>query len=355
VSASAPPSKRTPIGAATFGFAVRRSSPPRRDLEPEAVHARPARERGHLRVVGPRGAVCDQRVGRGVAAGEAGEIVRDVGDVGAAEVVDRGRVGAAERADANQLDVVGVERDRGDVAGHRQARPVCEQLHVLVDVRAVEGQCVGVLVALEDVVRVARIPLHRVAAGAPAHDIAALVAVEVVGARAAEQGVGAVAPAERVGAAAAVDRENCERRQVARCADGVVATEDVDVGGDEADQRTGCRRAGHRTAARPVTVDDRAGAGVGEDQVGARGGDRDLIGLARGRRVLHRRPVGADRGRAGHAREGEEGERADDDAERPPMKSVSPGSRHARPSLRPTAGERRDTGHRTEAATCSGM
>ena len=65
-------------------------------------------------------AVDDDGVGlavAGAAAGRAGEVEVDLGDVGAGQVVDGDGVGAAEGVEVDLLDAVEVHGDVGDVAG----------------------------------------------------------------------------------------------------------------------------------------------------------------------------------------------------------------------------------------------
>ena len=127
--------------------------------------------------VGAVGAVDDDGVGlavAGAAAGSAGEVEVDLGDVGAGQVVDGDGVGAAEGVDVDLLEAVEVHRDVADVAGEPNPAAVGREVDVLVDVRAVEDHRVGAALALDGVAAVAGIPHERVVAGAErSHVVAA--------------------------------------------------------------------------------------------------------------------------------------------------------------------------------------
>ena len=126
-------------------------------------------------------------------------------DVGAGEVVDGERVGAAERVELDRLDVVEVHDDVAEVAGEEHPPAVGRGREDLVAGAAVEQHRVGAVLALDDVAAVARIPLEDVVAGAEEGDVVALLAVDEVVAVAAEQQVDAVAAEDGVVAGAAVD------------------------------------------------------------------------------------------------------------------------------------------------------
>ena len=135
------------------------------------------------------GAVDDDDVGRRVAGGaadRAGEVDVDLGHVGAGEVVDRERVGAAERVEVDRLDVVEVHDDVAEVAGEQHAPAVRRRREDLVAGAAVEQHRVGAVLALDHVAAVARIPLEHVVAGAEEDDVVALLAVDEVVAVAAD-------------------------------------------------------------------------------------------------------------------------------------------------------------------------
>ena len=194
------------------------------------------RDRGaradHVDDVGAVGAVDDHRVGLAVAgrpADRAGEVDVDLGDVGAGQVVDRDRVGAAQRVERRwsrrrsrsmtMLPRLRVNSARAAVGRGRED---------LVAVAAVEQHRVGAVLALDRVAAVARIPLEHVVAGAEEGGVVALLAVDEVVAVAAEQQVGAVAAEDGVVAGAAVDRDADQRGEVAGGREAVVAAVHVD-------------------------------------------------------------------------------------------------------------------------------
>ena len=86
----------------------------------------------------------------------------------------------------------------------RTRPPFADDVEVLGDVGAVEQHRVGAVLALDDVVAVARVPLEHVVAGAHERHVVALLAVDEVVAVAAEQEVDAVA---------AEERRRCRRRR----------------------------------------------------------------------------------------------------------------------------------------------
>ena len=89
-----------------------------------------------------------------------------VRDVGAGEVVDGDRVGAAEGVEADAVDVVEIHDDVGDVAGEPDPAAVGGDLDDLADVAAEEVEQVVAALALDGVVAVAGVPLEAVVAGA---------------------------------------------------------------------------------------------------------------------------------------------------------------------------------------------
>src|SRR6185295_18853202 len=109
---------------------------------------------GQLDVVGGGAAVDDDRVRLTVAGGAAqaaGQIEVDLGDVSAAHVVDGDRVGATQGVELDDLDVVQVHVDVGDVAEEAGAAAIGRDIDALVDVGAVEAERVFAALALDDV------------------------------------------------------------------------------------------------------------------------------------------------------------------------------------------------------------
>ena len=149
--------------------------------------------------------------------------------VGAGEVVDRDRVGTAERAEVDRLDVVHVHRDVRHVAEEAQPLAVGGHVDALGDVGAVEQQRVDAGLAFDGVAAVARIPDERVVAGAQERQVVAAVAVARVVSVAAEQGLDAPAAGERVVSCAAVQGQGDRPGRERRGRDRVVAAETVDV------------------------------------------------------------------------------------------------------------------------------
>ena len=143
-----------------------------------------------LDVVGTVGAVDDDGVGlavAGAAARSAGQVEVDLGDVGAGQVVDGDRVGAAQGVEVDPLDAVEVHGDVADVAGEADAAAVGGDVDLLVDVGAVEEHRVGAVLALDGVAAVARVPDEGVVAGAQEGHVVAAAAVDDVVAVAADQ------------------------------------------------------------------------------------------------------------------------------------------------------------------------
>ncbi len=110
----------------------------------------------------------------------------DARDVGAGQVVDRDRVGAAERVEVDSLDAVRVHRDVPRVAEEPQPVAVRRQVDLLGRGGAVEHHRVRAVLALDRVAAVARVPDERVVAGAEERDVVAAVAVDRVVAGAAD-------------------------------------------------------------------------------------------------------------------------------------------------------------------------
>ena len=147
------------------------------------------------------------------------------------EVVDGDRVGAAERVEADALDVVEVQRDVRDVTREPNVRPVCGDADLLADVGAEEVEQVDAPLTLDGVAVVAGVPgeavvavtaQYPVVAVAAGHDVIALAAEERLRSRAAEQ---------RVGSVAAVDRQRLVRERAVAQIDAnlVIASTGLDV------------------------------------------------------------------------------------------------------------------------------
>ena len=138
----------------------------------------------HVDGVVALGAVDDDAVGRAVAgdaAERAGEVGVDGADIGAGEVVDRDRVGTAERVEVDRLDAVGVHRDAARGCGRTAAgcrsptdRPCSAAAAPLKTHR------VGAGLAFDGVAAIARIPDERVVARAQLGEVVAPVAVDRV-------------------------------------------------------------------------------------------------------------------------------------------------------------------------------
>ncbi len=177
------------------------------------------------------GAVDDHGVRQGIpcgAADDTGEVRVDLDHVGTGQVVHRGGVGPAQGVEVDQLDVVEVHDDVADVAGEPDPLTVGRRVEDLVSAAAVEQHRVGVVLALDHVAAVARIPLERVVAGAEQGDVVALLTVDEVVAIAAAQQVDAVAAEDRVAARTAVDGDLDQGREVAGRGESVVAGVGVD-------------------------------------------------------------------------------------------------------------------------------
>ena len=159
------------------------------------------------------------------------QVDMDALDVGAGEVADGGGVGAAEGADVDVFDVVGVHGDGGDVAGEAEAVAVGGELDLFGGVGAVEVECVVAGLAFDGVAAVAGVPLEVVVAGAEEGGVGSDVAVDVVVAFAAVQGVCSVAAAEVVVAVAALQGECGDGGEAVLAGDRVVA---VEAGDDQA-------------------------------------------------------------------------------------------------------------------------
>src|SRR5215218_7622308 len=144
------------------------------------------------------------------------------------------RVGAAKRAEGDRLDVVHIHGDGGHVPGEPRVSAVRRDVNVLGDVRAVEQQRVGSILALDSVAAVARIPHEGVVAGAEKRRVVAASAGDEVVAVAAKKQVVAVAAGDGVVAGTAVDGDLDERREAVAGGEPVVAAvhvEDEVLGG----------------------------------------------------------------------------------------------------------------------------
>src|SRR6185312_4981763 len=125
----------------------------------------------------------------GRAADRRGQVDGDLGDVGAAEIVNPDVVAPAQSMELDALDIVQVHGDVGDVAREERAPTVGEDVDVLGDVGAVEEQGIDAVLTLDGVVVVAGVPDERVVAGAEQRDVVAVAAVDRVVALAADHDV----------------------------------------------------------------------------------------------------------------------------------------------------------------------
>ena len=179
-----------------------------RDLRLEARHRDAGRVPGHVHRIVPAGAGDEDAVGLTVtrrAAQGAGKVDVDVLDVGAAEVVDGDRVGAAERVEVDLLDSVGVHRDVRRAAEEPQPVPVGRQVDRLGSGGTVEHHRVGARSALDRVAAVTRVPDEGVVARAEIRGVVAPLAVDRVVAGAADQRLRTGAAADRVVPRSALD------------------------------------------------------------------------------------------------------------------------------------------------------
>ena len=101
-------------------------------------------------------------------------------NVGSAEIVDHDAVGAAQGLKPDELDVVEIHGDIGDVAGEAHARTVGRDVDVLCDIGAVEVEPVQAVLALDHVAAVVRVPLEHIVARAEKSDIVARAAIEKI-------------------------------------------------------------------------------------------------------------------------------------------------------------------------------
>ena len=194
--------------------------------------------------------LCDDGVGLGVAASaDRVEVDVDALGVGAGEVVDDDRVGAAERAVADVLDV-DVHDDVADVAGEADALAVGGDVDQLADRAAEKVEAVVAALAVDGVVVVTGVPDEAVVAATELSVVVAVAAGDDVVAAAADEGLVADAADQRVVARAALDRDELVGERAAALVDPhlVVAAAGVDV-----DRREG------------VAVDREVGRAVGAD------------------------------------------------------------------------------------------
>jgi hypothetical protein len=127
----------------------------------DAAASRCCRRRGSRRRVGAHD---DRPVGLTVAGVAAPEVGVGGRDVGAGEVVDRDRVGAAERGVVDPLHVVEVHNGAGKVAEEAHALAVGGRVDRFGGGRAVEAQSVGAGLVLDRVVVVTGVPDERLVA-----------------------------------------------------------------------------------------------------------------------------------------------------------------------------------------------
>src|SRR5262249_44759660 len=145
---------------------------------------------GHDNVVGVVRALDDDRIDRTVTdtrSWRAGQVEIDVGQVRAAEVVDRDLIEAALGVAVDLLDAIEVHRDGADVSSEPNARAIGGDVHRLIDVRAIEDHGVMAIFAFNSVAAVTWIPLEHVIAGAHEGAVIALVAVDEIVTVAAEE------------------------------------------------------------------------------------------------------------------------------------------------------------------------
>ena len=156
------------------------------------------------------------------------EIDLDLGDVRAEEVAHHDVVGSSERIEVNRLDVMQIHCGIGDIAEEPRMFTIRGNIDLLGDVRAVEVERVGAVLAIDRVAAVARVPDEGVIAGAEECEVVTLVAVDDIIAIATDEDVRTSAAVDRVVAGAAVDREDRDAGSQSRGRDGVVAAEAID-------------------------------------------------------------------------------------------------------------------------------
>src|SRR4029450_12948723 len=145
-------------------------------VEPGGEHVRP--DLADVDDVAEVGAVYHDHIsGRVAGAGQA-EVDGDVDEIRPAQVVDREQVSAASQVDVRCFHAVQVHDDGRDVARQSHATGVGEHVDLLGDVAAVEVERVGSGLPLDDVARVAGVPLEVVVAVAQGRAVGALVPVD---------------------------------------------------------------------------------------------------------------------------------------------------------------------------------
>src|SRR5262245_15490115 len=109
----------------------------------------------------------------GAAAGGAGQVEVDLGDVGAGQVVYGDGIGAAQGLEVDMLDAVEVNRNVADVAEEADLMAVGGVVDVFVEVGPVELHRFVADLALDHITAVARVPGKDVVAGDAEHDVIA--------------------------------------------------------------------------------------------------------------------------------------------------------------------------------------
>src|SRR5262249_39429165 len=93
-----------------------------------------------------------------------GQVEGDLLDVGPGQVVDRDGVGTAQGVDLDALAAFEAHDDGAAVAGQPRSLAVGGDVHVLIDVAAIEHERVRARLALDRVAAITRIPDERVVA-----------------------------------------------------------------------------------------------------------------------------------------------------------------------------------------------
>src|SRR5262249_51818384 len=113
------------------------------------------------------------------------------------EVVDRDLVSPATGGEVDDFDVIEVHGHGGDVTEEPNPSAVGRDVNLLGDSGAVELHRVEAVLALDDVVVVARVPDKGIVSGAHGGEVVAVAAVDEVVALAAEEVVGTESAIER--------------------------------------------------------------------------------------------------------------------------------------------------------------
>ena len=192
------------------------------------------------------GRVDDDRVHLTVADAVCTQVDVDLADVGIGQIVDRDRIGTAQRVELDRLHVVEIHGDGGDVASEPRPPAIVRDVDFLIDVGAVEQERVDARLPIDRVAAIARIPDERVVASAERGRIVAAPADDEIVPGTADDAVIAVTSIERD-----IDRTSAEPGRV----DPVVASEPVD---DE--QVATLRAADRQLRGEPVDADRRAGS-----------------------------------------------------------------------------------------------